>query len=459
MDAYGGQEMAWPAGMSAGLPANGGYLDDPWRGAPPPPPRGSAPKEVDDDCWSRSSGSSTSSSEAEDAVGVPGPQWSASPLRASGPGAPPPGEGGYAIEFSSPERDDRFDLVERRRTLRKQAVYLFQHDDVMGAIGAANGAFAAARQLYRGPHHDSLPDAILLAKLHARKGDTEESRYFLDFAVQTLRRTPCPDPVAQASMLNMVAELFAVLDDPVSAEDVYELYTRTVEDAYGDNHLATSDCYNQVAAFYTHQGRYDRALDLSGRALVIRIAHLGLYNPCSVDNQVNLGLLYRLNQQPHKAIREFQFAKQVYESLFGPDSPHVARVEVSLGFTEHQLGRLAAAHDHYERAFVIRKLSLGPEHEDSKEALNLLNAARIAQHVRPHASSPLPCCLCAALRRLVADARCPGLRPLAARPLLPQGRGAGGAAAPCCPRPRHRIRPPRRARRSDVHGRGHFQRD
>ena len=161
------------------------------------------------------------------------------------------------------------------------------------------------------------------------------------------------------------------------AEIFYKEYAIRVENLYGEKHLATSDCYNLVAAFYTHVGDFRAALEYCGKALVIRLAVLGLSHQCTADSHYNIGLLYRLNGDPFEAIREFGYARKIRSSIFGEQSLGVAEVDISLGFTLHQLRHLFEAESAYAAAYRTRLHRLGGAHEDTLEAFSLLNAVRM----------------------------------------------------------------------------------
>ena len=92
-----------------------------------------------------------------------------------------------------------------------------------------------------------------------------------------------------------------------------------------------------ILSLLSHQGKYGIALEYCGKALVIRIGHLGLQNQCTADSHYNIALLYRLNGDPAEAQREFKFARDIRASLNGPESLEVAEVDVSMGFTAHQV--------------------------------------------------------------------------------------------------------------------------
>ena len=51
-------------------------------------------------------------------------------------------------------------------------------------------------------------------------------------------------------------------------------------------------------------------------------------------------------------------------------------MNVSAGFTDHQLGMLSDASAHYSHAFAVRRTHLGEDHPDTSEALSLLQAVR-----------------------------------------------------------------------------------
>ncbi|GMI41133.1 hypothetical protein TeGR_g1387, partial [Tetraparma gracilis] len=126
---------------------------------------------------------------------------------------------------------------------------------------------------------------------------------------------------------NLLAELTQEID-PAQAEGMFAEFSAMVETSYGPESLATSDCFSTLAAFFTTQRKLKLALEYSGRALVIRIKHLGAKNLCTADSHFNLGLLFRLNQLPKEAVQHFNFALAIRTELEGASAVSVGQTHM-----------------------------------------------------------------------------------------------------------------------------------
>ena len=270
-----------------------------------------------------------------------------------------------------------------RDSLRRHAVSQLQRGNIEDAIRSGLSSYRITKTLaalapvpnQRYPH-DLLPECLLLGKAYAQSQKADRAAYYLQQASAIAEENPYPEVSTNAALHSIVAELYMLLGLSDSAETSYNKYKAAVESGYGLNHLATSDCYNLLGAFYTHHGRYQPALTYCNRALEIRIRLLGPKHQNTSDSHYNLGLLYRLNGDPHDARAAFKLAREIRVNCFGEHALEVAEVDVSAGFTDHQLGRLDDAKRHYEHAYVVRHHDLGEYHPDTEEALSLLQAVR-----------------------------------------------------------------------------------
>ena len=210
-------------------------------------------------------------------------------------------------------------------------------------------------------------------------GVEADGKYYLHQATKVCRNEPYDDPASNAALYSVIAELYLMHNEVRVAERMYAEYCLRLEEIFGKQHLATSDCYNVLSAFYTHQGEYPLAVQYCGKALIIRVEQLGTDHQYTADSHYNLGLLYRLSNKLPEAVREFGLAKSIRTQIFSAFSLEVSEVELSLGFTYHQQSNLDDALVELESSYKTRLELLGAAHEDTMEALNLLNAVRLSK--------------------------------------------------------------------------------
>ena len=280
--------------------------------------------------------------------------------------------------------------VAARDDLRRAAVRLLRDGALDMAIKSGLSAYKMSREIAADPAnraahsaataqrypHELLPECLLLGKAYAQASQPDRATYYLEQASTIAGEGPYPEASTNCALYSIIAELYMLLGSSGEAERHYGEYCTRVEAHFGTLHLATGDCYNLLAAFYTHHARYEPALDYCNRALKIRVQLLGVDHESTSDSHYNLGLLYRLHGEPHQARSAFQKALRIRTSCYGEHALEVAEVNVSAGFTDHQLGRLADASAHYSHAYAVRRTRLGEDHPDTDEALSLLRAVR-----------------------------------------------------------------------------------
>lgn len=238
--------------------------------------------------------------------------------------------------------------------------------------------------------HDVLTDCFLLGKAHASSREMEKARQYLGEGMSIALRGGAPDPFANTSMLHIFGRLLHSVGDDGEAEKAHVEFCRRLNVLYGARHVATSDGYNLAARFFLDVGRHDIALEYCGRSLVIANFYLGAQSPCSVRAQTLLALIYRMTNRPLEALRELHFAEAACRFLWGGASLRMAELNLDMGFLEHQLGHLQRALAHYETARDIRAAApnVGPEHELTSEARQLVSAVNSALRVLGGAVAP-----------------------------------------------------------------------
>eukprot|EP00948_MAST-09A_sp_MAST-9A-sp1_P001031 g1031.t1 len=144
---------------------------------------------------------------------------------------------------------------------------------------------------------DMLPECLLLAKAYTMSGCQSEANAFLERVGRFVEIEPYSDPVANISLILMLADLWLMQGDAQSAEiaeQFYLTYLSKMENHFGFQHVAMSDAHNVLASYYTHVGDLERAANFCHMALKIRLQTIGISHRCTADNHYNLGLLYRL---------------------------------------------------------------------------------------------------------------------------------------------------------------------
>ena len=126
-----------------------------------------------------------------------------------------------------------------------------------------------------------------------------------------------------------------------------------------------------LATLYSLKGEYAKAEPLYERALAIRKKVLGSEHPDVANSLNGLAELYRVKSDYEKAEPLFQDALRIYEKAYG-EHPLVATVLNNLATLYYSRGEYAKAEPRYQRALVIYEKLLGSSHPSVAISLNNL---------------------------------------------------------------------------------------
>lgn len=98
----------------------------------------------------------------------------------------------------------------------------------------------------------NLANTLLASLTHHSNADSYRSKILFKAAVQTTSSSLLQHLNASSSvaLLNLLAEISTVVD-PDQSNRLFSEFCTTVETSYGQNSLATSDCYTTLSAYFT----------------------------------------------------------------------------------------------------------------------------------------------------------------------------------------------------------------
>jgi hypothetical protein len=122
-----------------------------------------------------------------------------------------------------------------------------------------------------------LPELALLStsylRLHQQSnspGDIGDAKSFLRQILFLIAKgATYSDPTSNAMLLNIVGELMLQMPNPdiQASKIMFNKYCTQLIEAYGEKHLASSDCYAVMAAFYCKFQDYGTALPYARKVL------------------------------------------------------------------------------------------------------------------------------------------------------------------------------------------------
>jgi len=250
-------------------------------------------------------------------------------------------------------------MLARRDGLRAEAVKALGLGNYNQAATSGTHAYRLGSTFYGRAHPDMLPECVLLACAHHKRGKAEQSCIFLEEAQRLAATAPYEDQPINAALYSVIGEVAAMMDDKVTAMALYASYINAMTHHYGATHLAVSDAYVQFSRLHTSFGDLDSALVAAEKALVVRLGRLGKDHPAVADARYNLGVIHLLLGSSHEAHREFTSALEVHVE---PSSEEAANLRYGLAMAEHQLGAHENAHGHYHAARRVRQRIYGEKH-------------------------------------------------------------------------------------------------
>ena len=144
------------------------------------------------------------------------------------------------------------------------------------------------------------------------------------------------------------------------------------EKVLGQEHLSVATSLNYLAILYRLQGNYDKAEPLYVRALAISEKVLDQEHPSVAISLDNLALLYQSQGNYSKAEPMHLRALAILEKVLGREHPSVATSLNNLAGLYRLQGNYSKAEPLYVRALAIREKVLGLEHSDVAISLDNL---------------------------------------------------------------------------------------
>ncbi|MBD2221138.1 CHAT domain-containing protein [Calothrix sp. FACHB-1219] len=142
--------------------------------------------------------------------------------------------------------------------------------------------------------------------------------------------------------------------------------------ALGNEHPFVATSLNNLAFLYSSQGRYADAEHLYRQALDMRKRLLGNEHPDVAGSLNNLALLYSSQGRYADAEPLLRQALDMRKQLLGNEHPDVAESLNNLAFLYSSQGRYADAEPLYRQALELHKRLLGNEHPNVAGSLNNL---------------------------------------------------------------------------------------
>ena len=147
---------------------------------------------------------------------------------------------------------------------------------------------------------------------------------------------------------------------------LYEIYTEHVQKIFGEHSYELSNCYFMIGSYFMERKEYNKAIACYVKASQLRGSKGG-------DCYYNLGVIYKLINQPEASIEFFKIAAELREKENNENSDAVADVYHNLALIEAEASNFKSAVAYYEKILKIySKNKKSDEYVKVRESIRLL---------------------------------------------------------------------------------------
>ncbi|BAM41989.1 uncharacterized protein TOT_040000368 [Theileria orientalis strain Shintoku] len=180
------------------------------------------------------------------------------------------------------------------------------------------------------------------------------------------------------NIVYLLAEILTGYGMWEDAEVFFSKYLTLYTQIYGETDVGLSNALNSVCIYMLKSKQYLKALPLCIKSLNILKTHYGDYESDAPNMRVadaynNLGIVYRLMENPVDALQQFFKAIDMKMRILDDrNHPAIQDIFLSIGCCLHVLGHFTTAAAIYREVYVTRSDNLGNNHSSTIAVKQLL---------------------------------------------------------------------------------------
>ena len=237
--------------------------------------------------------------------------------------------------------------------------------DTDNAIKVLKRALRIRQKVLGASHPYTGSTLVNLATMYQETGNYEAALKFFEQASPIILSKVGKNDPNRALFFNNLASLHRNLGNLEKAHellgDALQIYRRSGTPANDINYL---NAYNNMAAVYHKQGKYDAAIDAYKKALDGYVESFGGDHPQALIIRSNLGEIYRDKGQYAAAADMLEAALKSARKLKQGGQLAQAMILNGLGNLYSDMGDTERAVERYEAAIGIMEREKGPNHQD-----------------------------------------------------------------------------------------------
>ncbi len=199
--------------------------------------------------------------------------------------------------------------------------------------------------------------------LNILEGDSVlECQKIVLFAESMLEKVDMRESVGQIQFSKSLGNVLYKMAEYEKSKELYIKVLRLNKQMFGEKHLDTSICYNNLALVYAAQGEYEKAEELYIKSMLINKKILSKKDPATVSVYNNLAALYADQGKYGKAEELYIKSLRISEKMLGEVHPQTAIYYNNLAALYADQGEYEKAKELYVKSIWIYKKVFGEAH-------------------------------------------------------------------------------------------------
>jgi len=209
----------------------------------------------------------------------------------------------------------------------------------------------------------------LYARLYDQSGNNDEALKYYQDALKIRTKLFGKTHLLVANSINNVAVFYQKVKAPSLSYPLFIECIDILKDLYGEVHAEIADVLNNMALVLYDENKTSEALEMNLKSVDIRKVVQGEYHPKIAASYTNIGNIYKNNNEYESAKMYYDMAHKINIKVYGEIHPTIANDYINYGAWTINTEE---ARVFFTKAYGIKKICLGPEHEETLSAFNYI---------------------------------------------------------------------------------------
>ncbi len=207
--------------------------------------------------------------------------------------------------------------------------------------------------------------SAMLGELYRDIGDRQHGQKLIERALALIGEVNVPDEVRARALLTIATNESEDKETYQAALDHARQSVALLEKIPDADPETLATAHTAVAYALRRQDKNEEVAQLLGKTIAQDTATLGNQDKAIAEEWVQLGIALQGLRRFDRSEAAFGNALQIYRSVYGNNSEHVAHALDAFAGMLHDRGDYAGAESNYREALKIDAAKLGPDHHDT----------------------------------------------------------------------------------------------